>query len=191
MYFYVPILDSCTLNLITEGNMLRNIYFVSCSNYFLIFCTLATLLILFTFASRKFWLRHLAKLIKWVANDRLQGKQWVLLPLPGKTRQSSLFPVGLILVFWIVFSYIPTQKWLQKNYFFIGRLAHTFAAVSRWTTLWRESRKWSRCFPWGLVHFVYPRKLVHFDSRLATCSALQSKSLFESSIWYTYRVQEL
>ena len=32
------------------------------------------------------------------------------------------------------FSYIPTRKWLQKI-IFIGRLAHTFAAVSRWTTL--------------------------------------------------------
>ena len=32
------------------------------------------------------------------------------------------------------FSYIPTRKWRQKI-IFIGRLAHTFAAVSRWTTL--------------------------------------------------------
>ena len=44
----------CTLNLITEANILRNIYFFRCSNSFLIFCTLATLLILFTFAFRQF-----------------------------------------------------------------------------------------------------------------------------------------
>ena len=62
------------------------------------------------------------------------------------------------------FSYIPTRKWLQKI-IFIGRLAHTFAAVLRWTTLSCGSWKSSRCFPVGLVNFVYPRKEVCFDSR--------------------------
>ena len=81
------------------------------------------------------------------------------------------------------FSYIPTRKWLQKI-IFIGRLAHTFAAVSRWTTLSRESRKSSRCFPRGLLNFVYPRKLMHFDSRLATCTALQSKNFWVKHLIY-------
>ena len=158
MYFYVPILDSCTLNLITEGNMLRNIYFVWCSNYFLIFCTIATLLILFTFASRKFWWRHLAKLIKWVANDRLQGKQWVLLPLPGKTRQSSLFPVGpvtLILIFWIVFSYIPTRKWLQKIIFYRQAGTHVCCGFTMNDLITWESKVKS-LFPLGLTAFCLP-----------------------------------
>ena len=52
-----------------------------------------------------------------MTNDGLQGKQRVL---QGKRKQSSLFPVGpvtLIFIFFNIFSYISTQKWLQKNYF--------------------------------------------------------------------------
>ena len=84
-----------------------------------------------------------------MTNDWLQGKQWVF---RGKRKQSSLFPAGpvtLTFILFSIFSYISTRKWLQKNYFFVRRLAHTFAAVSRWTTLSRESRKSSRCLPWG------------------------------------------
>ena len=63
MFLCVPVLHPCQLNLITEANMLRNIYFFRCSNYFLIFCTLATLLMVFTFAYRQFYYRHLVMLI--------------------------------------------------------------------------------------------------------------------------------
>ena len=52
-----------------------------------------------------------------MTNDWLQGKQRVL---QGKRKQSSLFPVGpvtLIFIFFSIFSYISTQKWLQKIIF--------------------------------------------------------------------------
>ena len=52
-----------------------------------------------------------------MTNDWLQGKQRVL---QGKRKQSSLFPVEpvtLIFIFFSIFSYISTQKWLQKIIF--------------------------------------------------------------------------
>ena len=53
LFFCVPIFDSCTLKLTTEANMLRNICSFWCTNYFLILCPLATILIVFNFASRQ------------------------------------------------------------------------------------------------------------------------------------------
>ena len=51
---------------------------------------------------------------------------------------------------------IPPKSKMTARFFFLRRLALTFAAVSRCTNLSRESRKFESLFPKGLNEFCSP-----------------------------------